>query len=291
MIQQNGMSIVSAISKDEIHQKVIQSHLPVIIAGLLCLLIFGFVTYVATIRGVRPLEKLGTLMSSVEKGNYDVHAEVKDYKEVVRLADGFNNMIKGIKKRDEELLISNQELKIAEEKLRRKYEELKESQRILKASEEKIRHLASYDSLTGLLNRRSLLETLTKSLEMDQKESLKAVVFIDLDNFKTINDSLGHSFGDQLIIDIAHKLNSLSALHKDVARISGDEFVIVLHDIMSIAQAESIAKEILRQFDVPITIESRNLNISASVGVAIYPIHADNCRRVVENLRYGNVSC
>ena len=73
-------------------------------------------------------------------------------------------MIKAIKKRDEELLISNQELKIADEKLRSKYKELKESQRILKESEKKILHLASYDSLTGLLNRRSLLETLTKSL-------------------------------------------------------------------------------------------------------------------------------
>ena len=102
------------------------------IAGLFCLLIFGFIAYLATLRGVRPLEKLGILMSSVEKGNYDVHAKVNDYQEVLRLANGFNSMIKAIKKRDEELLISNQELKIADEKLRGKYEELKESQRILK---------------------------------------------------------------------------------------------------------------------------------------------------------------
>ena len=161
MIQQNGMSIVTAISKDEISQNLIKSHLSVLITGLFCLLIFGFIAYLATLRGVRPLEKLATLMGSVEKGNYEVHAKVNDYKEIVRLANGFNSMIIGIKKRDEELLISNQELKIAEEKLRGKYEELKESQRILKSSEEKILHLASYDSLTGLLNRRSLLGSLT----------------------------------------------------------------------------------------------------------------------------------
>ena len=274
MIQQNGMSIVSAISKDEINQNLIQSHLPVIIAGLLCLLIFGFIAYVATIRGVRPLEKLGTLMGSVEKGNYEVHAKVNDYQEIVRLANGFNSMIKAIKKRDEELLISNQELKIADEKLRSKYEELKESQRILKESEKKILHLASYDSLTGLLNRRSLLETLTKSLESNQNQNFKAVIFIDLDNFKTINDSLGHSFGDQLIIEVAKKLNSLSALNKEVARISGDEFIIVVHDIESRGQVESLVKEILIQFDAPFVIESRLINVSASIGVAICPIDA-----------------
>ena len=211
-------------------------------------------------------------MGSVEKGNYEVHAKVNDYKEIVRLANGFNSMIKAIKKRDEELLISNQELKIADEKLRGKYEELKESQRILKESEKKILHLASYDSLTGLLNRRSLLETLTKSLESNQNQSFKAVIFIDLDNFKTINDSLGHSFGDQLIIEVAKKLNSLSALNKEVARISGDEFIIVVHDIESRGQVESLAKEILIQFDAPIVIESRLINVSASIGVAICPI-------------------
>ena len=199
-------------------------------------------------------------------------------------------MIKAIKKRDEELLISNQELKIADEKLRGKYEELKESQRILKESEKKILHLASYDSLTGLLNRRSLLETLTKSLESNQNQNLKAVIFIDLDNFKTINDSLGHSFGDQLIIEVAKKLNSLSALNKEVARISGDEFIIVVHDIESRGQVESLVKEILIQFDAPIIIESRLINVSASIGVAIMPDRCSYCRRVVENFRYGHVS-
>ena len=281
-IEQNGMNIVTAISKEEISTSLIKSHLPVFIAGALCLLIFGIIAYVATLRGVRPLEKLGTLMGSVEKGNYDVHAKINDYKEIVRLANGFNSMIQGIKKRDEELLISNQEIKIAEEKLRCKYEELKESQRILKASEEKILHLASYDSLTGLLNRRSLLETLSKSLESNQKQSLKAVIFIDLDNFKTINDSLGHSFGDKVIIEVAKKLNSLSAVNKEVARISGDEFIIVIHDLESIGQAESMAKEILSQFDAPIKIESRILNVSSSIGVAIYPIHADTSEELLK---------
>lgn len=237
IIGQNGMSIVTAIRTDELSQSLIKSHLPILIVGVLCLMIFGIIAYLATLRGVRPLEELGALMGSVEKGNYTVHAKINDYKEIARLANGFNSMLSGIKKRDKKIL-----------------------------------HLASYDSLTGLLNRRSLLETLTESLE--NNHSLKAVIFIDLDNFKTINDSLGHSFGDLLIIEVANKLQSVSTLHKDVARISGDEFILVIHDIASIEQAKCIAKEILKQFEAPIRIESRILNVSASIGVAIYPDHA-----------------
>ena len=281
-IRRNGMIIVTAISKEEISQNLIKSHLPILIMAALCLLIFGVITYIATLRGVRPLEKLGTLMGYVEKGDYSVTAQISDYKEISRLAKGFNSMIKAIKRRDEKLLVSNQELKIAEGKLRYKYDELKESQRILKESEEKILRLASHDSLTGLLNRRSLLEILNKSFENGQDQSLKAVIFIDLDNFKNINDSLGHSYGDKVVMEVANKLKALSLSKKDVARISGDEFIIVIHELTSIEEAEKIAKEIKSQFDLPLLIDSKVLNITASVGLALYPLHAKTSEELLK---------
>ncbi len=281
-IRRNGMIIVTAISQEEISQNLIKSHLPILIMGALCLLIFGVITYIATLRGVRPLEKLGTLMGYVEKGDYSVTAKISDYKEISRLAKGFNSMIKAIKRRDEKLLVSNQELKIAEGKLRCKYDELKESQRILKESEEKILRLASHDSLTGLLNRRSLLEILNKSFENGQDQSLKAVIFIDLDNFKNINDSLGHSYGDQVVMEVANKLKSLSHSKKDVARISGDEFIIVIHELTSIEEVEKIAKEIKSLFDLPLLIDSKVLNITASVGLALYPLHAKTSEELLK---------
>lgn len=238
-IVQNDMSIVTAISKDEIIRTLIKRHQPILAIGLFCLLLFGVIAYFATLRGVRPLKKLGKLMVSVENGNYDVQANVKDYEEIERLANGFNSMIMSIKTR-----------------------------------ENQINHLASYDSLTGLLNRRSLQELLTESLENDDSEYLKAIIFVDLDNFKTVNDTLGHSFGDKLITEVAEKLNALSAKDKDVARISGDEFIVVIHELESVEQARTEIEAIIQQFDMPIEVESRILNITASVGVSLYPTHA-----------------
>lgn len=278
--QQNGMCIVTAISKEEINQSLLKSLLPILIAGLGCLLLFSFIAYLGILRGGRPLKKLGALMSSVENGNYNVYAREKDYKEIERLSKGFNNMIQAIKKRDQELNISNKELKLAEGKLRTKYEELKQSQKILKASEEKVKHLAAYDSLTGLINRRSLLSLLEKTIKSDV--SLKAIIFIDLDNFKTVNDSLGHSFGDKLILEVANKLKCVSPMKKDVARISGDEFILVIHDLKSEEEADSIAKEIIGIFEEPISVDSKCLNITASIGVAIYPLHAKSSEELLK---------
>jgi len=212
-------------------------------------------------------------MNHVEYGNYHVRAKVKSYQEISRLAQGFNSMIHAIKKRDRDLIISNQELRITEERLRKKYDELKESQKVLKISEEKIAHLASHDSLTGLLNRRSLYDQLNKSIEID-KESPLAVIFIDLDNFKMINDTLGHSFGDRLIVKVADMLKNISPLYKRVARISGDEFIVIVHHVESQQQIELIAKEIVDLFDNGIVIDSKILNVTASIGVALYPNHA-----------------
>jgi diguanylate cyclase (GGDEF)-like protein len=281
-IQQNGMNIVTAISTEEIAQTLLQRHLTVFFVGLISILLFSIITHLAIIREVKPLNKLGGLMSSVENGDYDVHAKINDYKEINRLSNGFNSMISAIKKRDEDLIISNKELMIAKEKLRGKYEELKKSQTILKASEEKILRLASYDSLTGLLNRRSLLEILTKSIEYKDVGSLTAIIFIDLDNFKMINDSLGHSFGDKVIIEVANKLNLITDYPKDVARISGDEFIVVIHDIESVGQVEEAAKQIVNLFNVPITVKTKQLNIMASVGISIYR-PCGYFRRVIKN--------
>lgn len=271
-IEQIGMNILTAISEDEVNHKLIENLIPILVAGIVCILFFSFMGYGITLLWTRPIKKLGILMNHVENGNYQVRANVKSYKEVTRLAMGFNSMIRAINKRDRKLMISNNEIKRTEEQLRKKYDELKESQRVLKLSEEKVAHLASHDSLTGLLNRRRLNEELTKSIVND-KDCPIAVIFIDLDNFKMVNDTLGHSFGDRLIVKVAELLKNISPPYKQVARISGDEFILLIYDIESEQQAEEVAKEIVDLFDTGIVIDSKILNVTASIGVSMYPEH------------------
>ncbi|RHW34709.1 EAL domain-containing protein [Lysinibacillus yapensis] len=274
-ISQNGMSILTAISEEELRNELVKSLLPIVLTGILSLLIFGTMAYVGLLKVIKPLKKLIDLMSSVELGNYNVYAKEKDYLEVHQLTKGFNSMIHGLKKRDQELNHTYNEIKKTEKQLRVKYEELKES-------EEKIQHLAAYDSLTGLLNRRSIMQLLNQTIENNNGELYKAIIFLDLDNFKTVNDSLGHSTGDHLIVEVAQRLNNLTAKRKDVARISGDEFILICHDLHSESESEQIAQEITALFEEPIIIDSKQLNVTASVGVAIYPSHATTTEELLK---------
>ncbi|MFC7687290.1 EAL domain-containing protein [Ureibacillus sp. GCM10028918] len=274
-IDQNGMSILTAISEKELQDHLIKSLYPIVVTGIVTLLLFSSMAYLVLLRGIKPLKNLGTLMSYVELGNYDVYAKEKEYLEVYQLSKGFNSMIHAIKKRDRELNLTYNEIKKTEEQLRSKYEELK-------ASEEKILHLASYDPLTGVLNRRSLLQLLKESIANHQGESLKAIVFLDLDNFKTVNDSLGHSVGDKLIIEVANRLSSITAGNKNVARISGDEFILFFHDLQSENEIEAIAKEIVHTFDEPLIVDAKQMNVTASMGVALYPTHADSTEELLQ---------
>jgi diguanylate cyclase (GGDEF)-like protein len=283
-IDRNGMLVVTAIDKQEIHDKVWEVHLPVLLIGIFCLLIFSAIAYLAALRGIAPLEKLVSLMKLAENGDYNVYAEIKRYEEINSLSRGFNSMIESIKKRDHELTVSNIELKSAKEKLKHQYEELKESQEALKENEKKILRLASYDALTGLLNRRSLIELLTNvTNEKNQTGGSKAVIFIDLDNFKIINDTMGHSAGDQLIIEIARRFDSLAPIHEAAARIGGDEFIVLVDNITSMDEMEQVAKRILTVLETPVVINSMNHNVTGSIGIALYPDHGTSAEELLKN--------
>lgn len=274
-IGQNGMSILTAISEEEINKELMKSLLPIVLTGILSLLIFGTMAYVGLLKMIKPLKKLSTLMSHVELGNYNAYAKEKDYLEVAQLTKGFNSMIHGLKKRDQELNHTYNEMKKTEEQLRIKYEELKES-------EEKIQLLAAYDSLTGLLNRRSMMQLLNETINNNSSDTYKAIIFLDMDNFKTVNDSLGHSMGDKLILEVAQRLEKLKVGRKDVARISGDEFVLIVHDLLSEKDCEQVAEKILALFEEPLTVDGKQLNVTASIGVAIYPLHASTTEELLK---------
>lgn len=141
-----------------------------------------------------------------------------------------------------------------------------------KRAEERVRHLAHHDSLTGLPNRFALLVHLNQALPEARRRGWNvAAMFIDLDRFKYINDTLGHSVGDELLREVAIRLNNTVRASDTVARLGGDEFVVLLPDIGSAADAATIAGKIINSFAAPIQVGSHELHTSPSIGIALFP--------------------
>ncbi|HEY6094733.1 MAG TPA: EAL domain-containing protein, partial [Gallionellaceae bacterium] len=153
-----------------------------------------------------------------------------------------------------------------------------------KAAADKISHLAHHDPLTDLPNRFTLTERLIQSFAAARRNSEKvAVMFIDLDRFKLINDTLGHHIGDQLLIQVAHRLRSCVRNSDIVARLGGDEFVIGLSELESTDPVFQMADKILRMLSQPYSIEGNKLHSSPSIGIAIYPADGDSVDKVMKN--------
>lgn len=140
-----------------------------------------------------------------------------------------------------------------------------------KRNEERIRYLANFDNLTGLPNRTQLAIRMKELLNLAKRSKQQiAVIFLDLDRFKDINDTLGHSIGDTLLIESASRLTSLLREEDTVARVGGDEFIILIPDT-SVEGAAHVAQKILHSFKNPFHIENHELSVSTSIGIALYP--------------------
>ena len=145
-----------------------------------------------------------------------------------------------------------------------------------KRAEQELRYLANYDTLTGLPNRTLLSERLSRAIiRARRQESRVAVLFIDLDHFKDVNDSLGHAAGDRLLKAAAARLQAAVGPTDTVARLGGDEFTIIVEDLDSIAAAERLARELIAAFAGPLEVDERHTaTITPSIGISLYPDHA-----------------
>lgn len=130
---------------------------------------------------------------------------------------------------------------------------------------------AALDALTQLPNRKAFQEQLAHALETGREEL--AILFIDLDRFKAVNDSKGHAVGDKLLVEVAKRLKQAVRSGDVVARLSGDEFTILLHDCTQADKAEMIASKVLKAVNEVFTIEDHALHISASIGISLAPLH------------------
>jgi len=146
--------------------------------------------------------------------------------------------------------------------------EINERRRI----ESNLKHIAHHDSLTNLPNRLLLDARLTHTLERAKRNHRQvAVLFIDLDHFKTINDSLGHDIGDKLLVSISNRLRHCIREDDTVARLGGDEFIMIIEQVHDIADLHPLLNKIMKVTEQTITIGNHELSTSASIGVSIYP--------------------
>jgi diguanylate cyclase (GGDEF)-like protein/PAS domain S-box-containing protein len=153
-----------------------------------------------------------------------------------------------------------------------------------KNAEALIRQQAFFDTLTGLPNRRMLRERLEQEIRRSRRDNQQlAILFIDLDHFKEVNDTLGHESGDQLLIEAARRIKQCVRDSDTVARMGGDEFTVILADISDNDNLEPLLEKILRSMDALFQIDGEQVFVSASIGITMYPLDATEIEDLFKN--------
>jgi len=178
------------------------------------------------------------------------------YQELVELADSVNRMV----------------------------ERRRQTETELDRQQARLEHLAFHDVLTGLSNRAVVVDRLAVSIEQVKREGgMAGVLFIDLDGFKAINDTLGHAVGDRFLIAIAQRLQHVTRAGDTLGRLGGDEFVVILHGINSPDQAMDAAKRILETCRQPVRVDDMDLLATASIGITLCPSDGDSTDALLSN--------
>ncbi|MDT3428123.1 diguanylate cyclase (GGDEF)-like protein [Paenibacillus forsythiae] len=180
----------------------------------------------------------------------------------------------------ENLESAYEEITATEEELRQQYDQLIENQRRLGESEEKMQHLAYHDLLTDLPNKLNLYENAANIIA--EADGNAALMFVDIDNFKYINDTLGHDFGDRLIVKASERLQAIVGQNGIVYRFGGDEFIILLHALKDKADVERVAARILAGLKKAVDLDNSLLHISTSIGISLCPDHGTDIMELVK---------
>lgn len=231
--------------------------------GVLILLLWTSIRTVMSVVG--PVRRIRAATLKLAGGDTGVQVMRGGIRELDDLALSFNQMAE----------------QLAEAKaMARNYQARLEAKVSLRTRE--LQHLAEHDPLTQLPNRRQLFMHLKGAIARAKPgNACVAVFFIDLDNFKNINDSLGHAFGDRVLGAIAERLREKAGPEGFAARLGGDEFTIVCDGVMNAEAVSTIGGDLVRAFQQPIGIDGRHLMISISVGVSLYPDHGSDAEALL----------
>ena len=160
----------------------------------------------------------------------------------------------------------------------------KENEKNLKLQRDALEHHAYHDVLTGLPNRLLFLDRLNQYIHQAHRNKSKiAVLFIDMDRFKEINDSLGHTFGDKAIQEVANRIKSKIRNEDTLARFGGDEFILICNDIDDPISTLSIVEKVMHSMDEPIMIEGHSIYVTLSIGISLYPNDAQTANDLLKN--------
>lgn len=149
--------------------------------------------------------------------------------------------------------------------------------------EEKLSYLAHYDQLTGLHNRYSFYHQLEKNITNRKTSEMIAILYIDLDRLKIVNDSLGHTIGDKLIKNCAERLGSVIQNKGFIARLGGDEFAVILRDLKDKKEAEILSRKINKELEIPFLIGPHEIVSSCSIGISFYPLDGKDTNEIIKN--------
>jgi diguanylate cyclase (GGDEF)-like protein len=226
-------------------------------SGAAVLGILLLVSVLLTISISLPVRRLTAATRLLAGGDRSVRAPRGGSAEIDELADSFNTMADRIARVEGELRAHQAEL-----------------ERHVDERTRALHHLAHHDPLTQLPNRRQLSSRLSAALTRAGSRQQLALLFVDVDNFKSINDTLGHSFGDRVLQHIAERLHAATGGMGLLARLGGDEFTVLLEDVKSGDEVAACAGRIVSTLQQPLTVDGRLLTTSASVGASLYPDHA-----------------
>lgn len=249
---------------------------------VLGVLFIGLILYLLRVLILKRLERLDREVANIGENHAiteRVDASGKD--ELSTVSKEINKMLDIIQESHEQL-----EHKVEErtQELKEEITERKSVERELIIHKEHLVRLAHYDNLTSLPNRVFFNEILNKAIKNAQRnDKTIAVMFVDLDRFKNINDALGHHIGDKVLKEMASRFSSLIRAGDILARLGGDEFIILLNDIGNQKFVMPIAEKILEAAAKPVTIEGHEFFISASIGVSIYPGDGDSLEDLQKN--------
>ena len=244
-----GWGIVAQVSVEETFMAFYAFRKSLYILTVLMFIPLSVLTFLYARQIIRPLRDLYEAVDQVAKGDYEQYLDVSDKSEIGRISHRFNEMI-----------------------------------RFIREAKDKIQYQALHDPLTGLPNRAFLQERLMRKIEEARENDQQvAVMFLDLDRFKYINDTLGHTVGDRCLKEVALRIESCLLKRDLLARVGGDEFVVLLPGFTSFAEIEHIPPQILSVFEEPFVIDGLDLYMTTSIGIALYPDDGADLESLIKN--------